>query len=184
MLLLPKKKKSRGCNGKWKCAKSAQHSDERRIKEPIVTSRNEVIAFLVAYGVLFPLFRARLSLGRDGETPRKRFSFFKQLAGLAGCSCFRLHSFRRRKYNAAPVQISRIRITVPSECAARAIPLWENEIISRLMASGIADIQPTIGCSPVAAVPPGSFARELKRPRNTVFRRLPIGPGHYDAAPE
>lgn len=56
-------------------------------------------------------------------------------------------------------QAPRIRITVPPQNGASgATPPWENEIISRLMASGIADIQPAIGCSPVAAVPSSSFA--------------------------
>lgn len=69
------------------------------IKEPIVTLRYNTISFLVVQGILFSLSS---SLGCDGGMPRKQFSFFKQLAGVG--SCFRLHSFFWRRYNA--VQIS------------------------------------------------------------------------------
>jgi len=88
-------------------------------------------------------------------------------SSLAGCSCFRLRSFRRRAYNASPRSRGAAYPNngpppppshpLESGAAGGAIPPRENEIISRLMASGIADIQPAIGCSPVAAVPPGSF---------------------------
>lgn len=71
------------------------------IKELIVTARYNIISFLVVQGILFPL-SAPSSLGCDGGMPRKRFSFFKQLAGV-GCSCFRLHSFFWRRYNAVEI---------------------------------------------------------------------------------
>jgi hypothetical protein len=78
----------------------------------------------------------------------------------------------------------RIRITalplsrpLESRAAGAAIPPRENEIISRLMASGIADIQPAIGCSPVAAVPPGSFVPRWDTASGWTRWR-------YDTAPE
>lgn len=55
------------------------------IKESIVILRYDIISFSRSPGDFISAVCAFPSLGRDDGMPRKRFSFFKQLAGV-GCA--------------------------------------------------------------------------------------------------